>query len=41
MSKDSAKARVKVIKPRIPKFCICPFCNTKQDMVQFSLKLCL
>jgi len=30
MSKDSAKARVKIIKPRIPKFCICPFCNMKQ-----------
>jgi len=30
MSEDSAKARIKIIKPRIPKFCICPFCNTKQ-----------
>ncbi len=30
MSKDSAKTRVKIIKPRIPKFCICPFCNRKQ-----------
>jgi len=30
MSKDSVKPRVKVVKPRISKFCICPFCNTKQ-----------
>jgi len=30
MSKDSAKVTVKIIKPRISKFCICPFCNTKQ-----------
>jgi len=30
MSKVSAEARVKIIKPRIPKLCICPFCNMKQ-----------
>jgi len=31
MSKDSAKATVKIIKPRIPKFYACSFCNTKQS----------
>jgi len=30
MSKDSVKPRVKIVRPRIPKFCICPFCKTKQ-----------
>ena len=30
MSKDSAKPRIKIIRPRIPKFCICPFCKKKQ-----------
>jgi len=30
MSKDSVKPRVKIIRPRIPKLCICPFCKTKQ-----------
>jgi len=30
MTKDSDKPRVKIIRPRIPKFCTCPFCNTKQ-----------
>jgi len=30
MSKDSVESRVKIVRPRIPKFCICPFCKTKQ-----------
>jgi len=30
MSKDLVKPRIKIVKPRIPKFCICPFCKTKQ-----------
>ena len=30
MSKDSVKLRIRIVKPRIPKFCICPFCKTKQ-----------
>ena len=30
MSKDLVKLRVKIVRPRIPKFCICPFCKTKQ-----------
>jgi len=30
MSKDPVKPKIKIVKPRIPKFCICPFCRTKQ-----------
>ena len=30
MSKDPVKPKIKIAKPRIPKFCICPFCHTKQ-----------
>ena len=30
MSKDSVEPRVKIVRPRITKFCICPFCKTKQ-----------
>jgi len=30
MSKDLVGSRIKIVKPRIPKFCICPFCKTKQ-----------
>ena len=30
MSKDPAKPRIKIVRPRIPKFCICPFCKKKQ-----------
>ena len=30
MSKDLVKPRIEIVKPRIPKFCICPFCKTKQ-----------
>jgi len=30
MSKDLVKLRVKIVRPGVPKFCICPFCKTKQ-----------
>jgi len=30
MSKDLVKPRIKIVKPRIPKFCICPFCKIKR-----------
>jgi len=30
MSKDPHELKIKIIRPRIPKFCVCPFCNVKQ-----------
>lgn len=30
MSKDSKGLRIRVIKPRIPKYCVCPSCGLKQ-----------
>ena len=30
MSKDSKELRIRVIKPRIPKYCVCPSCGLKQ-----------
>jgi len=27
MSKNSVKLRIIIVRPRIPKFCICPFCK--------------
>ncbi len=30
MTKDPYEVEIKIIRPRIPKFCVCPFCNRKQ-----------
>jgi len=34
MSKDSVKTTVKIIKPRIPKPCICPFFVTRNSSLE-------
>ncbi|MBA7633633.1 hypothetical protein ES703_41204 [subsurface metagenome] len=40
MAKDPREVKIKIIRPRIRKFCVCHFCNTKQRFKKKTLENC-